>query len=96
MMPGPGCAVDPHVLIAMLHLEQKSFRESHWSNGTSYSGRARPAWMGAEERKAVSARMTRHWPAWRARPEIPKMATPLYLGGWKCLTPVSDEEAAHQ
>jgi hypothetical protein len=23
------------------------------------------------------------------------MATPLYLGGWKCLTPISDEEAAH-
>ena len=77
--------VDPHVIIAMLHVEQ-SFREplrhwSDWSNGTSCSGRARPAWMGAEERKAVSARMTRYWPAWRARSEIPKMATPLYLGG---------------
>ena len=91
--------VDPHVIIAMLHVEQ-SFREplrhwSDWSNGTSCSGRARPAWMGAEERKAVSARMTRYWPAWRARSEIPKMATPLHLGGWECLTPISDEEAAH-
>jgi hypothetical protein len=24
------------------------------------------------------------------------MATPLYLGVWNCLTPISDEEAAHQ
>jgi len=95
MMPGRGGAVDPH--IAMLHIEQKSFGEpirhwSDWSNGTSCSGRARPAWMGAEERTAGSVRMTRYWPAWRSRPEIPKMATPLHLGEWKCLTPISDEE----
>jgi len=24
------------------------------------------------------------------------MATPLYLGEWNCLTPISTEEAAHQ
>ena len=71
MMPGLGCAVDPHVIIAMLHVEQKSLREPlrHWTFEQRYELlRSRAAGVdGSEERKAGSARMTRYWPAWRAQ-----------------------------
>ena len=50
---------------ALERLEQLARLEQRYLIPKSGRGRR---WMGAEERKTVSERMTRYWKAWRARP----------------------------
>ena len=49
---------------ALERLEQLARLEQRYLIPKSGRGRR---WMGAEERKTVSERMTRYWQAWRAR-----------------------------
>lgn len=93
--------VDPHVLIAMLHVEQKSFREplrhgSDWSNGTSCSGRARPAWMGGGRAKGCLGAHDALLAGLACATGNSKDGDSALPRWWKCPTPISDEEAAHQ
>jgi hypothetical protein len=78
-----GCSVDAHAIIDMLRAERKELDRAiealerldqlerlerlEQRYLIPRSGRGR-RWMGADERKAVSERMTRYWKAWRARP----------------------------
>jgi len=69
--------VDAHAIIDMLRAERKELDRAiealeqlerlEQRYLIPKSGRGR-RWMGADERKAVSERMTRYWKAWRARP----------------------------
>ena len=69
--------MDAHAIIDMLRAERKELDRAiealeqlerlEQRYLIPKSGRGR-RWMGADERKAVSERMTRYWRAWRARP----------------------------
>ena len=66
--------MDAHAIIDMLRAERKELDRAiealerlEQRYLIAKSGRGR-RWMGADERKAVSERMTRYWKAWRARP----------------------------
>ena len=90
--------VDPHVLIARLHVEQKSFREplrhgSDWSNGTSCSARARPAWMGGGRAKGCLGAHDALLAGMACATGNSKDGDSALPRWWKCLTPISDEEA---
>jgi hypothetical protein len=107
MMPGRGVRWTPHAIIGMLHvaeeLEKVITQWSDWSNARSCSSRAAErGWSGRAKgrfgtRDGLLAGLACATLALArlCTGGIPKMGTPLCVGQWKCLTPTSDEEAAH-